>query len=313
MRYRSFGASDLDASVIGLGVWNLTGRWGEDGPAPVPDDQALRLLRCALDLGVTFFDTADADGGDGRGERLLGHAVRGRRDEVTIATKFGFDVWSPRQFGGRREVVQDWSPGYAGRALDRSLQRLGTEPIDLWQLHHPRMDAIDADELFAFLDEQVVKGKIRHYGVALGPGHAGVDEGVAALRGRGGVVAAQAAYSLAAQDPGRELAAVAVETGTGLVARVPPVPAGLADRLGFLWRDRDQTLAQAALCFVLATDGVTTAVPELAGEEDLAELAAAADLPAPTADDLDRIAELREGGGLRVELSATTNPGGDGR
>jgi aryl-alcohol dehydrogenase-like predicted oxidoreductase len=236
LRYRSIGTTDLRASEIGFAMAAATagaatgpGRPGT-GSAPGPvgrprsDEDVVALVWRALDLGITFFDTADVDGEDGRGERLLGRAVRGRRDEVTIATKFGWDVDPPRPPGAPRVPGQDWSAAYAGRALDRSLRRLALEPIDLWQLHHPGMDAIGSDELFGFLDEQVTKGKIRAYGVALGPGPGWADEGVAALRDRR-VAAVQTVFSLAAPDPGRELAQVAAETEAGLLARLASAPA----------------------------------------------------------------------------------------
>ena len=308
MRYRSLGTIGLRVSEIGFGVGAVTA----GDLAQRPDDEVVALLRRALDLGITLFDTADADGPDGRGELLLGRAVRGRRDEVTLATKFGWDFDAPRRLGGPGEPVQDWSTAYASRALDRSLGRLGLEPIDLWQLHHPGMDAIESQELFAFLDEQVVKGKVRCYGVALGPGSGWADEGVAALRERR-VAAVQAVCSLLEPEPGRELARVAAETGAGLLARLsaPPAPAwdrrratgpgppggreaAMLERLDFLTRDRGQPLGQAQCRFALGTPGVAAVLPDIHDEERLVEYANAADLPDLTAEDADRLAELHE-------------------
>jgi len=132
LRYRTIGSSDLRVSEIGFALTTVTAvEPGRPGRGPRADEDVVALLWRALDLGVTLFDTADVDGEDGRGERVLGRAVRGRRDEVTIATKFGWDVDPPRPPGARREPVHDWSVAYAGRALDRSLQRLACEPIDL--------------------------------------------------------------------------------------------------------------------------------------------------------------------------------------
>ncbi len=332
MRYRSIGTTDLRASEVGFSVTTVTAIAGGPGSArgPRTDADVVALLWRALDLGVTFFDTADADGVDGRGERVLGRAVRGRRDEVTIATKFGWDVDPPGLAQAPRAPVHDWSVAYAGRALDRSLGRLALEPIDLWQLHHPGMDVIESEELFAFLAEQVAKGKIRHYGVALGPGTGWADEGVAALRDRR-VAAVQTVFNLTEPEPGRELAQVAGETGAGLLARLTPAPAlaggmpipgpasrgaghvrpdsgsspagpaggGAGDarrleRFDFLTRDRDQTLGQAACRFVLGSPAVATVLPDIDDEERLVEYATASDLPDLTAEDTDRIAELHE-------------------
>jgi aryl-alcohol dehydrogenase-like predicted oxidoreductase len=290
VRHRRIGSTALVASEVGFPVWSLVA-----GPGARSDEEAAGLLGAALDLGIGYFAATDSDD-DGRAELLLGAAVRGRRDEVTVATTFGYDTtprpWEPAPAAPRH----DWSAAFAGRALDRSLQRLRLEPVDLWLLHHPGMDAVESDELFGLLQAQVEKGKIRHYGVALGPGPGWGDEGAAALRDRR-VVAVETAYNVAEQDPGRELAALAAETGAGLVVRdplAPRMPAAARARLAFLERDRDQTLDQALLRFALADPAVATVLPPVRDRDALVELAAAADLPAPTAEDLDLVAELRE-------------------
>jgi len=173
---------------------------------------------------------------------------------------------------------------------------LRLEPVDLWLLHHPGMDAVESDELFQFLDRQVEKGKIRHYGVALGPDVGWGDEGVAALEVRG-VAAVETVYNVAEQEPGRELAALAAATGAGVVVRdplAPRLPATGRARLDFLARDRDQTVDQALVRFALAAPAVATVLAPVRDRDTLAELAAAADLPPPTAEDLDLLAELHD-------------------
>jgi aryl-alcohol dehydrogenase-like predicted oxidoreductase len=294
LRYRKLGSTDLEVSEVGVAVAGLTG-----GRAPRADEDVLHLLRRALDLGITFFDTEDAGGDDGRGETLLGETVRRERERVTVATTFGYRPLSPLEqatSGERRR--HDWSVAWAGRALDHSLSRLGLEPVDLWQLHHPGMTAIESDELFEFLDQQVAKGKIRAYGVALGPGTGWADEGIAAMRERR-VAAVRTRYSVFEQEPGRELAEVAAETGSGMVARMP-VDSGLPDprlrQLEFLTADRDQTLGQALVRFALAVPPVVSVLPVFGDEGRLAELAIASDLPDLTQEDLDQIAERQETG-----------------
>ena len=177
MRHRRIGSTDLVVSEVGVAVWPLLA-----GPEARPGEDVADLLGAALDLGIGYFAATDTDD-DGRAERLLGAAVGGRRDEVTVATTFGYDttprLWEPTS----RAPWHDWSPQFAGRALDASLRRLRLEPIDLWLLYHPGMDAIESDELFEFLEAQVEKGKIRHYGVALGPGPGWGDEGAAVMNG----------------------------------------------------------------------------------------------------------------------------------
>jgi aryl-alcohol dehydrogenase-like predicted oxidoreductase len=290
MRHRRIGATELVASELGLAVGPLVA-----GPGARPDGEVADLLGAALDLGVGYFAATDSDG-DGRAERLLGAAVRGHRDEVTLSTTFGDDttpgLWEPAGRGPRH----DWSPGFAGRALDRSLRRLGTEPVDLWLLQHPGLDAIESDDLFELLDVQLAKGKIRAYGVALGPGPGWGDEGAAALQARP-VAAVECVDNPAEPSPARDLAALATEAGAGLLARdplAPRLPAPARARLAFLEQDRGQTLDQALLRLVLADPAVATTLPEVRDRGHLAELAGAPDLPPPTPEDLDRLAELRE-------------------
>jgi aryl-alcohol dehydrogenase-like predicted oxidoreductase len=288
VRQRRIGSTDLVATEVGLAVWSLVA-----GPGARSDEDAAGLLGAALDLGIGYFEATDSDD-DGRAERLLGAAVRRHRDEVTVATIFGYDTtprpWEPVPGAPRH----DWSAGFAGQALDRSLQRLDTEPIDLWLLHHPGMDALESEELFEFLEAQVDKGKVRHVGVVLGPGPGWGDEGAAALQERR-VAAVETVYNLAEQQPGRDLASLAGGTGAGLVVRdplAPRLPAAARARLEFLERDRGQTLDQALLRFALTDPVVATVLPPFADRDQLAELAGAADLDPLGAEDLDRIAEL---------------------
>ncbi|MGH3100330.1 MAG: aldo/keto reductase, partial [Thermoleophilia bacterium] len=170
MRHRRIGSTDLVVTEVGLAVGPLVG-----GPGARSDEEVAGLLAAALDLGIAYFGATDSDDG-GRAEELLGQALYGHRDEVTVATTFGYDTtprpWEPAPAPLRRH---DWSAPFAAKALDRSLQRLRLEPIDLWLLHHPDMDAIESDELFEFLEAQVSKGKVRAYGVALGPGPGWAD------------------------------------------------------------------------------------------------------------------------------------------
>ena len=290
MRQRRIGSTDLVATEVGLAVWSLV-----TGPGARSDEDAAALLGAALDLGIGYFEATDSDD-HGRAERLLGAALGRHRDEVTVATTFGYDTtprpWEPAP----TEPRHDWSADFAGRALDGSLRRLRLEPVDLWLLHHPGLDALESDELFDFLEAQVAKGKVRHYGVALGPGPGWGDEGAAALQERR-VATVETVYNVAEQDPGRDLARLAAETGAGLVVRdplAPRLPPAARGRLSFLERDRGQTLDQALVRFALADPAVATVLPPVAGRDALAELAGAADLPPPTAEDLDLLAELRE-------------------
>jgi aryl-alcohol dehydrogenase-like predicted oxidoreductase len=314
MQTREFGSSGITASEVGFGLWTVsTGWWGEHS-----DESAIRLLREAYDLGITLYDTADTYG-EGRGETLLRKALGDVRDRITIATKFGYDIYSPWERKGHVERPHDWSPEYVRYALDQSLARLGTDRIDIYQLHNPRMDAIRSDDVFTVLEDAVTAGKIGCYGVALGPAIGWRDEGLEAFRTRN-LAEAQIIHNLLEQDPGRDLIEAARDTSIGLMIRVPHSSGMLEGRytkdtefgpndhrrhrpkewlteglrkveqLGFLTEGR--TLGQAAIQWLLAEPVVTTVLPNIYDSEQLREFAAAPDTPALTASELERVADL---------------------
>ena len=326
MNQRTFGSSGIAASEVGFGLWTVsTGWWGEHS-----DESAVALLREAFDLGITFYDTADTYG-EGRGETLLQKALGDVRDEITIATKFGYDIYSPWERKGHVERPHDWSPDYIRYALDQSLARLGTDHIDVYQLHNPRMDAIRSDDVFGVLDEARAAGKIRAYGVALGPAIGWRDEGIEAFTRRR-PAAGQIIHNMLEQDPGRELIEAARANGVGLMIRVPHssgmlegrytkdttfaendhrrhrpkewLEQGLrkVERLQFLTESR--TLGQAAIQWLLADPTVTTVLPNIYGSDQLREFAAAPATPGLSADELERVADLYEHG-FYVEPAAT--------
>ena len=148
MEYRRILGTDMEVSTIGFGVWTVgTTWWG------VKDRRTgIDLLRRAFDLGITFFDTADTyNAGDA--EIILHEALGDVRDQIVIGTKFGYDIYNHPESSGQQERPHDWSPSYMRRALKGSLRRLGTDRIDLYQLHNPRLDAIFNDELWDELDK----------------------------------------------------------------------------------------------------------------------------------------------------------------
>lgn len=318
MRYRTFPGTDLTVSEIGFGVWTVSAGWWGD----YSDAEAIRLLQRAADLGVTFFDTGDTYG-EGRGETLLADAFskQGRRDQIAIGTKFGYDFYQHRERRGQQERPHDFSPRFIRFALEQSLRRLGTDYIDLYQLHNPRYEQIDNDATFEELERLKDEGKIRYYGAALGPAIGGTEDGDRDMRRRR-LTSLQIIYNLFEQDPGRRFFPVARETGTGLLVRVPhssgllegrytaetTFPAGDHRRhrkrewlligleklkaLSFLTEGRAMTIGQAALKFVLSEPTVVSAQPNIYDEAQLAEFAAAPDCPDLTAADLARIADL---------------------
>src|SRR5919112_2356823 len=161
MKVRRLGNSGLKVSVVGLGCNNFGMR--------IDQDQTQAVVDAAIDAGITLFDTADTYG-RGASEELLGRALGKRRDDVVVATKFGMDMggangpdWGAR--GSRR---------YVRRAVDASLRRLGTDWIDLYQLHEPD-PVTPIEETLAALHELVAEGKVRYIGSSNFSAWQGVD------------------------------------------------------------------------------------------------------------------------------------------
>jgi aryl-alcohol dehydrogenase-like predicted oxidoreductase len=199
------GSSGLAVSAVGLGCMNFSGGYGA-----ADDATSAAAIRHALDVGVTHFDTSDIYG-HGHSERLLGTALAGRRDEAVIATKFGY-VADP---GARHGRTQDCSPAHARAALDASLQRLGTDHIDLWYAH--RTDpAVPIEETVGAMAEAVQAGKVRFLGLSeahpvdIRRGHAVHP-----------LAAVQREYSLFERGVEAEVLPLCRELGIGFVAFSP--------------------------------------------------------------------------------------------
>ncbi|MDX6652374.1 MAG: hypothetical protein QOJ38_1155 [Solirubrobacterales bacterium] len=319
MRIRRFGETGLEASEIGFGTWALGSNWWGD----VSEADGERLLLEAVELGITFFDTGDAYG-QGANEELVGRVLAPHRDRVQLSTKFGYDLHADRQEHSEGERPQRWDGAFIREALEASLTRLRTDRVDLYQLHNPRMDAIESDECFATLEALRDEGKIRYYGIALGPAIGWREEGLRALRERE-LASVQTVYNLLEQQPGDDFLAVAAERGAGVMARVP-TSSGLLDdnltleteftgsdhrrhrprkwlveglqkidRIRFLCEQGSgRTMAQAALRFILAQPQMASVIPTITNERELREYAGAADVPDLSPEELERVGELYE-------------------
>jgi aryl-alcohol dehydrogenase-like predicted oxidoreductase len=156
---------EAGVSAVGAGCWAIGGPWQFDGrPAgwgAVDDDESVRAIHTALDRGITLFDTADVYG-CGHSERVLGRALAGRRDAAVIATKFGLQFDEATRTGSGTDV----RPEAVRRACEASLRRLGTDRIDLFQLHGGAEDRAAAGAVVEVLEALVAEGKIRWYGTA---------------------------------------------------------------------------------------------------------------------------------------------------
>lgn len=317
MEYRELGRSGLRVSVVGFGVWTTsTGWWGE-----YTDEDAIAMLREARALGINFFDASDSYG-NGRSEEQLGAAF-GDDPDVVIATKCGYDFYTHADARrGQREIPQDFSPRHVRRACEESLRRLKRDRIDFYQLHNPKMDTIARDETFATLEDLKREGKVRAYGVALGPAIGWEDEGVRAARERD-IAGMQIIYNLLEQDPGRAHIAACRERGAGVVTRVPHSSGLLegkytedtqfapndhrrhrprswlinglkkVEQLSFLTDARPgATLGQLALRWILSEPLIASTLPNIYDREQLAEFAGASDTAPLTADELARVQAL---------------------
>jgi aryl-alcohol dehydrogenase-like predicted oxidoreductase len=318
MKYRTYPNSDVTVSEVGFGLWTTsTGWWGDKS-----DDDAVGLLREAFDLGVTLFDAADTYG-NGRSEEQLAKAFSDRRERVIYATKFGYDFSNSTQDRrGQAELPQDFSPAFVRAALEASLRRLGSDYVDIYQMHNARMAQIDDDALWELLESFKNEGKVRMYGVALGPAIGWLYEGVEAVRRRN-VATLQIIWNALEQYPGNEQikAAYDAHADTGYMIRVPHSSGMLEGhytaettfpkndhrrhrprewlingiekvaQLRFLERP-DRTLGQAAIQWLLAEPRVMTILPNIYDREQLAEFAAAPDTPALAPEELARVDEL---------------------
>jgi aryl-alcohol dehydrogenase-like predicted oxidoreductase len=215
LKYRRLGKSDIKVSEIGFGAWTIgLDWWGKK----IDDDEAIRMLKRAYDAGINFYDTGDIYG-KGKSEKLIGIAFKGMRNEIIYSTKWGYDMYNAEQIG-HNELPQKHNIEFLHYALDKSLERLQTDYIDVYSLHNPKMEVITNKELFNELDTLVTKGKIKSHGVALGPAIGWKEEGLHAIRDHN-ITCLQTVYNILEQDPGNALLTAGKEKNVGIMARVP--------------------------------------------------------------------------------------------
>jgi aryl-alcohol dehydrogenase-like predicted oxidoreductase len=214
MEQRTLGGQGLRVSALGLGCMGMSQSYG-----PAAEQESVATIHRALDLGVTFLDTADMYG-PFTNERLVGRAIAGRRDEVVLATKFG----NQRRPDGSWVGING-RPEYVHSACDASLERLGVDHVDLYYQH--RVDpSVPVEETWGAMKELVEAGKVRHLGIS--------EAAPATIRKANAVhpvAALQSEYSLFSRDPERELLATVRELGIGFVAYSPLGRGFLSGRL----------------------------------------------------------------------------------
>jgi aryl-alcohol dehydrogenase-like predicted oxidoreductase len=215
LKYRRLGKSEIKVSEIGFGAWTIgLDWWGKK----IEDDEAIRMLKRAFDLGINFYDTGDIYG-KGKSEKLIGIAFKDMRNEVVYSTKWGYDMYNAEQIG-HNELPQKHDTEYLLYALGQSLDRLQTDYIDVYSLHNPKMHAVTDVELFKSLDTLVTNGKIKSHGVALGPAIGWKEEGLHAISEHN-ITCLQTVFNILEQDPGNALLEAAKEKNVGIMARVP--------------------------------------------------------------------------------------------
>jgi aryl-alcohol dehydrogenase-like predicted oxidoreductase len=311
---RRLGRSGLAVSVIGLGCNNL----GRPGTATETATGARAVVDAALDVGINFVDVADVYGAPrGRSEELLGQALSGKRDRAVIATKFGVDMQGSNgpDFGARG------ARGYIRRAVESSLRRLGTDWIDLYQLHRPD-PATPIEETLSALDALITEGKIRYVGHCNLAAWQVADAAWAAQHhGLAAPISAQNHYSLLEREAEREIVPVCRRFDIGLLPYFPlanglltgkyrqgaEAPAGsrLAGRNRLLteapWdrvealrsfaKERELSMATVAIGWLVAQPTVGSVIAGATSPEQVTANAAAAQWR-PTQEDLVRLDEI---------------------
>ena len=317
MNYRELGRTGWKVSEISFGTWAIGGAWGD-----VDDHESLAALHRAVDLGVNFFDTADVYG-DGRSERLLARLKRERSEEIIIATK-----------AGRRlepHVASGYTPENLSAFIDRSLQNLETDTLDLLQLHCPPTQVYYNPQLFEALDDFVKQGKIRYYGVSVEK----VEEALKAIEFPN-VQTVQIIFNIFRQRPAELFFREAKRRNVGILARVPLASGMLTGKLTAQSQfaaddhrtfnrygeafDRGETfsgvdyetglqaverlrslvpegmtMAQFALRWILMFDAVTCAIPGAKRPAQVEDNARAADFPLLTDENMRAVREVYDG------------------
>ncbi len=297
MKYRKLGSTALEVSEIGFGAWAIGGNQFGNSYGPTDDEESLRAITKAVDLGCNFFDTADVYG-HGHSEELLGRALKGRRRDVILATKGGSDFYhTPSRL--------NFTEAHLLFAVEESLKRLGTDTIDLYQLHNPPFSVIESGRVFEPLEKLKAQGKIRYYGISIHDPH----EGLLAMGMKIGKPSTiQVVYNYLRRDAAEELFPRALAEGVGIIAREPLANGFLTSKytkdsvfpvgdIRHQWPSKYQaqlvtqtesfkktlqqgslTPAQAAIRFVLAQPAVSVVIPGCKIVEQAEENFKAADI-----------------------------------
>lgn len=294
MHYRTLGCTGLRVSVVGVGTWQFGGEWGMDFTQAEVD----AILGAAQDCGINFLDTAECYG-DHLSERFIGAALAGRRDRWIIATKFG------HHFHRNFERTMHFDPADVVRQLDASLIALRTDHVDLLQCHSAKDGEFDTDGLWAALQREQAKGKVRHLGISISP-PTNVYQTERALSVGAGAI--QVVYNRLQREAEMQVLPTCRRDNLGVLARVPLASGFLSGkyqpgatfpssdvREALMKTDRDAKLAEVqriaatevpagvpmaqwALAWCLKHSAVTAVIPGCKSPEQVRANAAAASL-----------------------------------
>jgi aryl-alcohol dehydrogenase-like predicted oxidoreductase len=326
MQQRSLGRQGLEVSAIGLGTMGMTMAYGASD-----DEQSIATIRRAHELGVTFFDTAELYGmGTGSNEQLVGRAVKGFRDEVVIATKFGFDLSDPSKFG----LAFDSRPEHIREVTESSLRHLGTDHIDVLYQHRVDPD-VPIEDVAGTVGELITEGKVRFFGLS----EAGPDI-IRRAHAVQPVSVLQTEYSVFEREVEIEVLPVLRELGIGFVPYSPLGRGFLTSDVkpGAEYEESDMrrfderwqpgnfeanvaaireltnlaeskgiTVAQLALAWLLAQGADIAPIPGTRSSARLAENAGAADVQL-TAADLERVQQVLPRGAAGSRYPAAMMP-----
>ena len=316
MKYKKLGKSGIKVSEIGFGAWTIAlNWWGKE----IDEDEAKRMLKKAYDVGINFFETGDMYG-KGKSEKLIGEVFKGMRNEIVISTKYGYDFEDVEQIG-HNELPQRFDSQFTDHALDKSLERLQTDYVDVYGLHNPKLKHIRDDFIFAKLDELILNEKIKTCQVALGPAIGWTQEGLESME-RKNISAVQTVYNILEQTPGNELLENATRKDVGILVRVPDASGILTgkvnentkidekdhrsvrkgewiraslkkvEQLRPIAMRNDLNITELAIKFILSKKGISSVLPTVISVEEIESFAAMSDGNYISQSDMNEINEL---------------------
>ena len=327
MQRRELGQQGLEVGAVGLGTMGMTMAYGSEND----DERSVATIRRAHELGVTMFDTAELYGmGTGSNEKLLGRAVEGFRDEVVLATKFGFDLSNPETFG----TAMDSRPERIREVVENSLRYLRTDYIDVLYQHRPD-PGVPVEDVAGAVGELITAGKVRYFGLS----EAGPDT-IRRAHAVQPVSVLQTEYSVFERQVEADVLPAIRELGIGFVPYSPlgrgfltsdVKPANeypeddmrswderwqpgnyeknvaAIEQLKQLAESKDITVTQLALAWLLAQGDDIVPIPGTRSPDRLAQNAAAADVTLDQSD-LDRIRQILPHGAAGARYPAAMMP-----